>query len=687
MISHMQSATTVQCLHCIIGTAGHIDHGKTALVKALTGIDCDTHAEEKRRGITIHLGFAHLDISKSLQCGVIDVPGHAAFIQTMVSGASGIDLFLLVIAADSGIMPQTREHLHILDILGIHQGIIVISKIDLVDERRIAEVAADLKIMGQNTFLNQCPVITVSSTTGIGITQLKQCIATRLAHVTEKKRETVFRLYIDRIFSPKGFGTVVTGSVLGGTLAKGQHAYLLPKNKQLRVRRIERYSTEVDQVVAGDRASINLQGLCLTDFSRGMLIADRALRSTSLFDACIQLFQPHSFDAIWFEAMLFIATSEGRVRIHVLGSIPQKMLSSNTVSDTSSARIDTGNIESKEYAIVQIHLCQPWIVKAGDRFVLRNTANDATLGGGWVIDPVPLNHRRRPSYLLEQLRTLVCGTDADLITWVMRRDSPATTNKHIASLLNMSPREVDQAVLSDNGKNGICLYIHTLNSTTYLILSTTVLLWKSAISQRLRSFHTRFPLHTTGLSSVQIADEVIGPSVDESKSVLFEFILNEMADSGQIKNVNKTWLLSEHDVSRATAAASPLMEKIEEFYKKADTVVITPPEIRQFCTREKIPVELLNDILSVLVSKKIIYHIEEYYIHSEPINRYRTVLLTMLTTTHSAVTVAQFRDAIKGNRRFCLLLFQLFDTEGITIRQGDLRSITEKGRSFAGLKG
>ena len=250
-----------------MGTAGHIDHGKTALVKALTGIDCDTHKEEKRRGITINLGFAHLALDTGDTVGIVDVPGHRDFVHTMVSGASGIDFALLVIAADEGVMPQTREHVHIMEILGIKKGIIALTKIDRVDGNDANEARNRIHAFAQGGFLESWPIVDVSSMTGEGISALKQTISHIALEVSQRPGGGIFRMYIDRVFSVGGFGTVVTGSVKSGELHVEDTAYLLPGAKPLRVRRLERYGGPVGVVYAGDRASCNCAGMQPRGFS------------------------------------------------------------------------------------------------------------------------------------------------------------------------------------------------------------------------------------------------------------------------------------------------------------------------------------------------------------------------------------------------------------------------------------
>ena len=407
--------------HLILGTAGHVDHGKTALVKALTGIDCDTHQEEKRRGITINLGFAHLPLPSGDTVGIIDVPGHRDFIHTMVGGASGIDIALLVVAADSGIMPQTREHLRIMEALGIKAGIIALTRIDLATPEMVECAREELQEFTSGTFLEKSPVVKVSSVTGSGIDKLKEAIAKVAAQVGDRPAREVFRMYIDRIFSVSGFGTVVTGSVLGGTLTAGASAWLMPTGRELRVRRIERYGQEVDKVVAGDRASLNLAGLSREEFERGMLISDRPLRITTLLDAKLRLFEAARPLERWSQALFLQGTYEAQARVHLL---------------------DCDHLSPLDEALVQIHLAHPGVAQFNDRFVLRSTSSDATIGGGAVLDATPLHHRRRPGNLVAGLQQLAGGSPAALIAAEVRKYPAGVLEPTLAGQLNLAPAEI-----------------------------------------------------------------------------------------------------------------------------------------------------------------------------------------------------------------------------------------------------
>ncbi len=363
--------------HIIIGTAGHIDHGKTALIKAMTNIDCDTHKEEKIRGITINLGFSYLSLPNGESAGIIDVPGHKDFINTMVSGACGIDLVLLVIAADSGIMPQTVEHANIIKALGITKGIVALTKTDLVDDELIEMARYEISDFLDKTSIKDAEIIGVSSVTSSGIDKLINTIYKYIQEIEEKGSKGLFRMYIDRIFTVKGHGIVVTGSVLGGNIKIGQDIYLLPGiNQKLRIRSIERHGQSVDGVIAGDRAAINLTGLKNEDFKRGMIISDRQLYETKLLDAAISLFETSPPLPLWSNIIFISGTFESQARMHLL---------------------DKENLNAGDEAIIQIHLSKPGILLNSDRFIIRNSSGDITLGGGYVIDAAPLHHKKRPS--------------------------------------------------------------------------------------------------------------------------------------------------------------------------------------------------------------------------------------------------------------------------------------------------
>ncbi|MBN1577037.1 MAG: selenocysteine-specific translation elongation factor [Chitinispirillaceae bacterium] len=647
--------------HLIIGTAGHIDHGKTALVKALTGIECDTHPEEKRRGITINLGFAHLTLPSGATVGIVDVPGHRDFIHTMVAGASGIDVALLVIAADGGIMPQTREHMAIMTMLGVTRGVVALTRIDLVDNEILAMAREEVESFVKGTFLEGCPVVPVSSKTGEGIDPLAKAIAEVAATVEPRRTNDLFRMYIDRIFSVSGFGTVVTGSVLGGRTATGAELHLLPGDKTVRVRRIERYGREAGEAVGGNRASLNLVGLSRKEFDRGMMVSDRPLRSTILLDARVKLFEPGRTVSLWSTVQFFLGTFEAQVRMHL---------------------IDADLLRPGEQAVVQLHLPQPCVAQAGDRFVLRSTSNDQTVGGGAVIDAAPLHHRRRPAPLVEKLRAIAHGSLKDLVAAEIKKHPGGVSLEEIAEILNCSLQDIDEAtgrlpedtvVLSDeNGK--------------YFIDAATCGVLCDRIVNAIAAYHRRNPLDPSGRTGEELLG-MLGLDRSATHERMLPLLLKRLVDDKKLKPLKHTWALAGHnaDASRGYETAIAAIDGA-----LASCGLQTPLEgdLRAVVRKEGIDEHLLRQVLNFLTAKKRVYQIEGAWLHASVVDPVRRRLLRELEGRVEGLTVAQFRDLIGANRKICLLLYALFDREGITVRDGDVRRITARGselvRSLSG---
>ena len=641
--------------HLILGTAGHIDHGKTALVRALSGIDCDTHKEEKRRGITINLGFAHLDLPSGLSMGIVDVPGHKDFVHTMVGGASGIDLALLVVAADSGVMPQTREHLQIMDVLRIRAGLVALTKVDLVEPDIAAMAEEEVRELVSGTFLEDCPILHTSAETGTGLDQLKTELDRLGAAVEPRPAGEVFRMFVDRIFSVSGFGTVVTGSVLSGRLCVEDTAFLLPgAAKELRVRRLERHGQPVDEVVAGDRASINVVGLDRADFSRGMILADRALRETRMLDASLRVFPHGRAFRLWSHVLFHLGTFESRARLHLL---------------------DRDRLDGGETALVQIHPAGPCVAQYGDKFVVRSSSSDITLGGGEIIDAAPLHHRRRPRKLIENMARIARGKLPELIVSEVNKRFRAVSHREIADILNIAPAQVLQVVGEALPEQVVS---YRANGEAFLIAETAHNALREQTLKQLAAFHRRNPLQETGRSTEELMG-VIGIAHESAGATLLRLMLEKMAGENRIKRVGHTWTLAEHGVT-----IGPEMKRQIEFVERflRDSGMQTPliSELTREAKKRKIGEIGLHQILRYLVAQGRAYYVERNYLHAETVDSCRRALLTELSRREVGMTVAEFRDLVKGNRRICLLLLAIYDAEEVTERNGDLRMITEKGR-------
>ena len=381
----------------IIGTAGHIDHGKTALVKALTGIDADRLAEEKRRGITIDLGFAHMSLpaadGDTLQIGFVDVPGHERFVRNMLAGVGGIDLVLLIIAADESIKPQTREHFDILQLIGVQRGITVLTKSDTVDAETLDVVRLEVEEFLRGTFLERAPIVPVSSLTGMGLDDLKRAITVAAAEISPRDSRALARLPIDRVFTMKGFGTVVTGTLISGTIRKDEEMEVFPSGRRVRVRGVQVHGTQADAAVAGQRTALNLAGASTEDLARGMMLVP-----------------PDTF----------AATRRADVRLTLLASAPRPLRSRSRVhfhSYTMETVTELVLHNSKELApdteaFARVKLPAAALLMPGDRFIIRQFSPVITIGGGAVLDAAPIP--RQPG-LADFLQLLSAGDRAPVL--------------------------------------------------------------------------------------------------------------------------------------------------------------------------------------------------------------------------------------------------------------------------------
>ncbi|MDJ0763492.1 MAG: selenocysteine-specific translation elongation factor [Myxococcota bacterium] len=640
----------------ILGTAGHVDHGKTALVRALTGIECDTHREEKTRGITINLGFAHLDLNDQVSLGIVDVPGHRDFIHTMVSGASGIDLALLVVAADSGVMPQTQEHLEIMQALGIRAGLVAVTKVDLVDDD-IAELACEeIEALLEGTFLEGCPIMRVSAVTGEGMEALKNALDDTARGLEERPLGHVFRLYPDRIFSVSGFGSVVTGSVLGGAIQSGDTVYLLPTQKKLRVRRIERHGTETDQVLAGDRASMNLVGLNREDFSRGMAIADRMLSHTDRVDAKLRLFA-HSRDfGTWTQVVFHLATYEKQAKVHLIH--PDKL-------------------KGGEEGLVQIHLTEPCVLQFGDRFVIRSTSSDITLGGGEIIDPAPLHHRRRTAKVVDLMSKISAGKLPEIIAVEIKKHRAPLSADEIAAALNISRSDVSDMVAEGLPDH---LVSYTQDNRLFLDLRDVRDQLTDKIVALLTSHHKQNPLDEKGRTTEEMMG-MFGIKRGSSAETVFRLMLSELEKAQSIRSLDHTWVLTGHRVT-LTPDQKKNIAMVEASLASAGMAVLSMTVLKEQIGAKGIGESELKQILRYLVATHRAHTVEGEYLHATHVDRARQALLKSLKKKPDGLSVGQFRDLLGGSRRLAMLLFQLFETQGIIGRVNDIRVLTKKGNSL-----
>ncbi len=646
-LSGMKPSNNKSAVHLIAGTAGHIDHGKTALIKALTGIDCDTHKEEQVRGITINLGFAHLDFEDGSSIGIVDVPGHKDFIHTMISGAVGIDIAILVIAANEGIMPQTYEHLKIMETLGVKYGLVVLNKIDLVDDDVLQIAEIEIQEFLEGTFLDQAQIIKVSAEKGLGIEELKSRINTLIHKVESRKCGKIPRLYIDRIFSAAGFGSVVTGSLLSGSIRKNDTVFLLPPEKELKVKRIEKHGTEADEVTAGDRISLNLAGLEKSDFKRGMVLCGKVLASTKMIDAKINLFKGSKKLLRWTNVILFLGTFQTQARVNIL---------------------DQDSIEPGKEALAQLHLNDHCIAMKGDKFIIRSTSGEMTLGGGEILDAHPLHHKRRKEKVIADLKSIALGNKHDFIAVELKKIIGSVNALYLADLLNTTENEIIK-LAKEYLSNETALI--DVNGSYFLIMKSQKEKIIFEIMKNLISFHKSNPLYAGGKSLSELS-AVIGKKITGVSDNIIKSILEELIIEGKIKKVNSTYALANHKPT-LTEEEKKQINFILSYLKSMGMQTPLLSEMRISAYKRGIDEIKLKQILQYLCRHCSVYSIDGNFLHKSVVDYAREKLIKYLSESGKGITVAGFRDLINGNRKICLLLLNLFDTEGVTIRIGDER--------------
>jgi selenocysteine-specific elongation factor len=635
--------------HLIMGTAGHVDHGKTALIKTLTGKDCDTHKEEKMRGITINLGFSYLNLPNGESVGIIDVPGHKDFINTMVGGACGMDFVMLVIAADSGIMPQTVEHMNIINSLGVKKGIVALTKADLVDEELIELAKLEIDEFLEKTSLKGAAVVAVSSVTGNGKDELIKTIENIIKDIDEKEESEQFRMYIDRIFSVKGFGSVVTGSVLGGSIELEKEVFLLPgNNPKLRVRSIERHGKAVEKVVAGDRAAINLIGLNIEDFKRGMIISDKKLQETKMIDASISLFDVNTTLPLWSHVTFHAGTFESPAKMHALSK---------------------DNIKPNEKVIVQIHLEKPAILINKDKFIIRNSSGDKTLGGGFVMDIAPLHHKKRTAALIENLvhlgETLANGDSmSGLIKIELKKEFRPFTLEEIAGKLHMRAEDLKNSITGQT--HGFSVY--SSPEFCFLVDKGFDKSYSSKVLEILTTFHKEFPIFTDGYDINELAGKVNLSKTKQEKSFL-ALLLKQMEQNGLLEKSKNTWVVKGHK-PKVDAQTTEEINWLDNLILDYDVQKPVMSDIEEKADEKRISKHNLKMYFSYLVKQGKITWYQSDFIHTKLVGKYRPALLDLLRDNDKGIEINDFKDKINASKKFIAVLVSIYETEKIIITQG-----------------
>ena len=629
--------------HTVIGTAGHIDHGKTLLVKALTGIDTDRAPEEKSRGITIELGFAFFGDDAT----IIDVPGHERFVKTMVAGVSTIDVALLVIAADDGVMPQSREHLDVLELLGVSRGIVVVNKTELVDEDWLQLVEDEVRDLVSETFLEDADVLRVSAMTGAGVPKLKQSLTRLISETAEKRVEGPFRLPVDRAFVVKGFGMVCTGTVLSGELREASSVTVYPKGKELRIRGFQKHGQTVNLVSAGDRAAINLPGIQQAEIRRGDILCEKGMFApTFMIDARLRLLASSRKDLI----------QRARIRVHlgtaeVMGRI---------------ILLDCNLLRPGNWAMVQIRLESPIMAVWGDRFVIRSYSPAVTIGGGHILNPHPPKHSISDQGVVVGLEQLDVNDSARAVVPIvdLSRDGVIGIDQLIGNLGIGHARLAEQ--LKDLAEEGRVVRVAIGNEN--FVVSGKV--WRGTIEKicaDLSSFHSANPL-----KSGRNREELRKTCAPSMSITLFGRILADAEQEGSISIVGSIISLAEHEVS-FSPEESKLRGEIEEVLREA--TFDDMPDVPELAIRLKAEHNRIESLLKVLQDLNVIISLDgSLFLHEFHVKKIRSDLRKYLERDVE-ITVSQFRKLISGNRRYALALLNYFDGEGLTVRKGDVRAL------------
>ena len=633
----------------IIGTAGHIDHGKSALVRALTGTDPDRLPEEKRRGITIDLGFADLQLD-DLKVGFVDVPGHERFIKNMLAGAHGIDLLALVIAADEGVMPQTREHFDICRLLGVRNGLIVITKKDLVEEEMLSLVEDEARALVAGSFLENAPVLAVSAKTGAGLDELRTQLTHLGRRVPPRSSDFTMRLPIDRSFSMRGFGTVVTGTLVSGQINEGDELELLPPGIKVRVRGLQVHGQAVKQAHAGQRTAVNLAGIDTAQVERGMVLAPVArLRPTQILDVWIDVLPGASRGV----------RSRSRVRFHIGAA---EVLGRVTVLDGAS------EIRAGDGALAQVRLEAPVVALHDDRFVLRSYSPADTIGGGCVVNPLAPKHRRKEiQTTVELLRSLLNAEPASKFASLVRfakkhgvrlSDIAAATGWTNEVLARAAAEAAQQGEIVEAG--GVYLA-----SESFAALSRDVL-------AELEAHHKREPL-ARGMLRETLREKLFAHSLSE----LFGAVIGRLEATGEVVSEKDVIRSSGHRVD-LTDKDARLSEQIEKIYHDAG---VEAPSLDEAMARAGVAASQRGQarkILQLLLDNGKLIRIQgDMFMHAQVVQMLKTKLQAYAAQHEPdrLIDVAAFKNLAGVSRKYAIPLLEYFDREHVTRRAGDKRLI------------
>lgn len=623
----------------VIGTAGHIDHGKTALIKALTGIDCDRLKVEKERGITTELGFAHYKKDKDFIIGIIDVPGHEKFVRHMVAGAWGIDMVLLVVAADEGVMPQTREHVDILELLGLKKAVIAVTKMDLVDREMLELVIEDVRDFLKGRAFEGSPIIPVSSITGENLNLLMDKILEVASTVDERSSLGIFRLPVDRVFSVKGYGTVVTGTCISGKVSVGDQLEIYPISKLTRVRNIQAYYEDRTEAYAGERVALNLQGLEREEIERGMVLGSPGrLIKSSRIDVLLKLLdlplKPLKTDTI---LRFHIGTTQKEARIIVL---------------------EKDEISPGEESFCQIVFKDPIVALPGDRFIIRGSFFPSqTVGGGRVLDMRATKHKRKSPELSNIFHVLAYGSTSERLEFFVKRTGSYGISKE--------ELEVESGISSHEFKDSLDRLI---NEGTLVMQPPTIVHRDSLIdySSRLLNFLEEFEKENP--YKVGISKEELRRRLPPIRENFFQFVLERLLKEGKIE-LEKDRVRLKAEGVRSEDLLS-MERKLLDLIKRYE---LQPPSFGEILKELSFPERTLKDFLERLVYEgKIVKLKGDMYVHPEVLSGFISSVTGFLKEKKEA-SPSEIKSLFNISRKYLIPLLEYLDEIKVTIRKGDKR--------------
>lgn len=630
-----------------IGTAGHVDHGKTLLIRALTGVDTDRLKEEKERGISIELGFAYLDLPSGIRAGIIDVPGHERFIKNMLAGIGGIDIVLLVVAADEGIMPQTREHMDIIQVLGIKRGVVVISKIDLVDQEWLDLVEEEVRGYIATTSLGGAPIVPVSAVTGDGLKELVAVVDELVQAAQERPATGAVRLPIDRVFTIAGFGTVVTGTLVSGTIKEGDSLAVLPQSAMARVRSLQVHKEKISTARAGRRVAVNLAGLERQAVTRGNVLA-----TPGFFTPSTTL-----------DGRIFLLKSarplknRARVRVHIgTSEITGRVV-----------LLDRDELAPEASCYAQFILEEPIVAGRRDRFVLRSVSPVTTIGGGLVLEPVARRHKRFRKDVLDYLETVETGSPAAKVAKYLDTARAPVEAGGLSGAVGLDESTVERAIAELAAADRI--RVIDVDNQRFLIDTEFYAELARRIGEIVALYHRDYPLRE-GYPREELRSRLFAGV----GSRVFQGLLQKMAEDGVVA-IQPQVVTSVGFTGEPPAEVRSVLAALEEIYRKAG---FQPPRWEDAVAQLAVAPESAVEYLTCLMRAGILVKLsEEQLIHREALREAQEIIVGTLHEK-AEISLGEVRDLLNTSRKHALPLLEYLDSKRVTKRMGDKRVLMKR---------